>query len=79
VKETRLQNHIREVHEREASMADPAVVNQATAPKKLRNEVLQQRLERALDATKEFAHNFREKGRYGSHPSHDNYDDEGNP
>jgi hypothetical protein len=45
----------------------------------LTNEVLQQRLARAMDATKDYAHNFRERGRYGSHPSHDNYDDEGRP
>jgi predicted RNA-binding Zn-ribbon protein involved in translation (DUF1610 family)/uncharacterized C2H2 Zn-finger protein len=51
-----------------------------TAPShELANEVLQQRLNRSMDATKDFAHSFREQGRYGSHPSHDNYDDEGRP
>jgi hypothetical protein len=51
----------------------------AVRPEKLQNDVLQQKLSRALDATKNFAHNFREQGRYGSHPSHDDFSDEGNP
>jgi hypothetical protein len=49
----------------------------AEPPHQLENEVFQERLSRTMDATKDYAHNFREKGRYGSHPSHDNYDDEG--
>lgn len=28
-----------------------------------------------FDATKDYAHNFREHGRYGSHPIHDDYDE----
>jgi hypothetical protein len=47
--------------------------------KELRNEVSQERLSRALDATKEYAHNFQDGGRFGSHPSHDRFDDEGMP
>ena len=35
--------------------------------------------ERRLDATKNYAHNFREFGRYGSHPSHDDFSDDGKP
>lgn len=34
---------------------------------------------RAMDYTREYAHAFREQGRYGSHPSHDGFDDESNP
>lgn len=34
---------------------------------------------RAMDHTREYAHAFREQGRYGSHPSHDGFDDESNP
>jgi hypothetical protein len=29
-----------------------------------------------LDATKDYAHAYREQGRFGSHPSHDGFDDE---
>jgi hypothetical protein len=32
-----------------------------------------------LDATKLYAHPYREQGRYGSHPSHDGFDDEDGP
>lgn len=32
-----------------------------------------------LDATKLYAHPYREQGRYGSHPSHDGFDDESGP
>lgn len=37
------------------------------------------RRSRLLDATKDYAHTFREAGRYGSHPSHDRFDDDSNP
>jgi hypothetical protein len=50
----------------------------AVRPDHLRDEIRQQKQERAMDATRDFAHNFREQGRYGSHPSHDDYGDEGN-
>src|SRR5271166_5115230 len=32
-----------------------------------------------LDATKLYAHSYRETGRFGSHPSHDGFDDESGP
>jgi phage FluMu protein Com len=32
-----------------------------------------------IDATKDYAHNFREDGRFGSHPSHDGFDDDSGP
>jgi hypothetical protein len=32
-----------------------------------------------LDVTKPYAHAYRETGRYGSHPSHDGFDDESGP
>lgn len=33
---------------------------------------------RSMDATRGYAHPFREQGRFGSHPSHDGYGDEDN-
>jgi hypothetical protein len=42
------------------------------------NQVSEQTANRSLDASRDFAHNFRESGRYGSHPSYDDFD-EGNP
>jgi hypothetical protein len=35
--------------------------------------------ERRLDPTKDYAHCYREFGRFGSHPSHDGFDDESGP
>lgn len=32
-----------------------------------------------MDFTRDYAHNFREQGRFGSHPSHDGFDDESKP
>lgn len=32
-----------------------------------------------IDATKLYAHSFRENGKYGSHPLHDGMDDESGP
>ena len=37
------------------------------------------RQERLLDRTKDYGVPAREKGRYGSHPSHDGFDDESKP
>jgi hypothetical protein len=34
---------------------------------------------RAMDHTRGYAHAFRESGRFGSHPSHDGFDDDSNP
>jgi hypothetical protein len=41
------------------------------------NPILHDRLNRALDATRDYAHTFRESGRFGSHPAHDDFSDEG--
>jgi RNA recognition motif-containing protein len=34
---------------------------------------------RRLDATRDYAHSFRDHGQFGSHPSHDRFDDDANP
>jgi len=36
-------------------------------------------IESKLDATRQYAHAFPEHGRFGSHPSHDDFSDEGEP
>jgi hypothetical protein len=47
----------------------PNGVDRAPSP------VEQARFERRLDATRDYATFSRESGRFGSHPSHDDYDD----
>ena len=49
----------------------------AVRPEDLKNEVRQSQISRSTDASKDFAHSFRERGKYGSYPSHDDYGDEG--
>jgi len=34
---------------------------------------------KSMDASKDYAHPIREHGRFGSHPSHDNFDDDSTP
>lgn len=81
-----LERHMKKVHTERGDSIVTAPTPSATperrktsATDQLRNPVFQDRLARALDASKEYAHNFRVKGRYGSHPSHDDYGDEGRP
>lgn len=38
-----------------------------------------QKPEKNLDSTKGYAHAYRESGRFGSHPSHDGFDDDSGP
>lgn len=35
--------------------------------------------EKNIDATRLYAHSYREEGKYGSHPGHDGFDDESEP
>jgi len=70
---------VRDLPARQQEMTASEGKPPAVRPESLRNEVLQQRLGRKMDATKDFSHNFREGGHYGSYPSHDDYSDEGNP
>lgn len=35
--------------------------------------------DKSIDVTKDYAQAYRENGRFGSHPSHDGFDDESNP
>ncbi len=47
----------------------------AAPPDQLKNELFQEKINRSMDATRGYAQSFREHGRYGSHPSHDDYDE----
>lgn len=84
VREDRLERHLRNVHgERTAPQAKATRMSHTitdrsvpAVPATTEEETQQQRL---LDATKDYAHAFREQGRFGSHPSHDRFDDDSNP
>jgi len=79
VKARNLKRHLKKVHETDPSRAiKTAVVYSA-------NDVLRETTtlvaarDKNLDATKLYAHSYRESGRFGSHPSHDGFDDESGP
>jgi hypothetical protein len=87
----RLTKHIRKVH-RGGAKSQRRYLARATAPASNRTQEIGKadRLDRwkddlqagqspfqpNLDATKLYAHAYRENGRYGSHPSHDGFDDD---
>jgi hypothetical protein len=80
VKTYRLKRHLRKVHKKSfrRSRRDTPIAN--SAKDVLRDETtFVARREKNLDATKLYAHAYRELGRFGSHPSHDGFDDESGP
>jgi hypothetical protein len=75
----RLQKHIKRVHSSRSSSSrnipEPKMNSTAAGLASIRNE----RQERLLDRTRNYGFPCRESGRFGSHPSHDGFDDESNP
>jgi hypothetical protein len=61
-----------------ASNPKPGEVGSAKDPTRQDTSFVAPR-DKNLDATKLYAHPYREQGRYGSHPSHDGFDDESTP
>jgi len=82
-----LHEHIRRIHrDRDASLnhlvkSKDDVISKPIRPLNFNdNPVKSQRLDNNnLDQTKPYAHMFREHGRFGSHPSHDDFSDESTP
>lgn len=78
VKESNLSQHMRRIH------GGAKVIKRLTRPKwptlHLPEPSCQgDENQRGFDATRDYAHNFRDHGQFGSHPSHDGFDDESNP
>jgi hypothetical protein len=80
VRGDRLNRHLRKVHKTRAERA-AAKSSFAPSAKDLRRDssTLVAPRDKNLDATKLYAHSYRENGRFGSHPSHDGFDDESGP
>jgi hypothetical protein len=90
IRPERLKTHLRKVHRENKSQKPRRHSSQAkrgeisrTSGKADRHDRWKKTVESAqsplqpnLDATRLYAHRYREKGRYGSHPSHDGFDDE---
>ena len=71
---TRLNKHMAKVHNRRLT-PQPTQAASANDPTRQGTTLVAPR-DKNLDATKLYAHPYREQGRYGSHPSHDGFDDE---
>lgn len=76
LKATRLEKHLRKVHRKRVSRSP--IVHSAKDPTRQATTLVAPR-DKNLDATKLYAHPCREQGRFGSHPSHDGFDDESSP
>jgi hypothetical protein len=88
----RLNKHIKKIHSI-SSVTSQAKVTPAKCKLKPKSFVISKttispiseslyespQMVRRLDHTRLYAHSFRENGLYGSHPSHDSFDDESNP
>lgn len=80
VREDRLSRHLRKVHKTHSERAADKSGFAPSAKDALRNSTtLVAPRDKNLDATKLYAHSYRENGRFGSHPSHDGFDDESGP
>lgn len=78
VRVDRIQKHMTKVHGRRLVRPHVAVVRSSKDPLRQTTSLVAPR-DKNLDATKLYAHPCREQGRYGSHPSHDGFDDESSP
>lgn len=78
VKANRLTNHMATVHKRRSGHSRAMQAQSAKDPTRQATTLVAPR-DKNLDATKLYAHPYRERGRFGSHPSHDGFDDESSP
>jgi hypothetical protein len=86
VKMRKLQRHLRKVHMKTEVWESTSMHRSAGTPTVesvkdvLRDSTtLVSPRDKNFDATKLYAHSYRENGRFGSHPSHDGFDDESGP
>jgi hypothetical protein len=84
IRKDRLEKHLRLVHKNNRNPSGFKAQNSQSRNDSSRliipdTRQEEARKERQLDGTKEYAHAFREQGKYGSHPSHDRFDDDSNP
>ena len=75
-----LKRHFRKVHKAspgQSSRTPTGSPSEATTARETTTFVAPR--DKNLDATKLYAHSYRKRGRFGSHPSHDGFDDESGP
>lgn len=85
VRPDRLKKHLRKVHRLRAPLKSMRNNRTVSSESSTNSKVVfdsqyeDPRAVRQIDHTRLYAHAFREGGRYGSHPSHDGFDDESKP
>jgi len=80
VKAEKLKRHIRNVHKFVKTKVGKRRGGEIVWTEETKQRGFQTDAEqRRLDATREYAQKFRDHGQFGSHPSHDGFDDESNP
>ncbi len=92
VKKGRLERHVRNAHRLEINVelvfGEPDYTARSRKrdglhnPSRTGSQLIARddpRNESRLDRTKPYAHAYRERGKFGSHPAHDGYDDESSP
>jgi hypothetical protein len=78
VRSTQMSYHRAKAHNRRSVRSQPSQTHSVKDPTRNTSTLIDPR-DKNLDATKPYAHSYREQGRFGSHPSHDGFDDESTP
>ncbi|QOW48274.1 MULTISPECIES: hypothetical protein [Acinetobacter] len=71
VKGVKYEKHMFKVHGKNIDLSN-FKINVSSGSFGIYDDVIEKKINN--DATKLYAHNFRENGKFGSHPEHDNYD-----
>lgn len=77
VKQSRLKSHIQRVHGTRVPVCSSA--RSRAGSSELTTGYQADAEQRSFDATRDYARSFRDHGQFGSHPSHDGFDDESTP
>lgn len=77
VREDRLNRHFQRVHQGPVFPAPSHFVGSRATESSSGHKA--DAAQPSLDATRDYAHSFRDHGQFGSHPSHDDFDDESAP
>ena len=79
VRGDRLNRHLRKVHQKRSQRTAAPHISPSASDVLRESTTFAAPRDKNLDATNLYAHSYREHGRFGSHPSHDGFDDESSP
>jgi len=78
IRTARMSLHMAKAHRTQRTRSSKVVVRSSKDVHRQATTLVAPR-DKNLDATKLYAHSYREQGRFGSHPSHDGFSDESGP